>query len=100
MTEIQKFLFDNRDLKFRLFSSKLIPDIDRDLVIGVRSPVLKSKAKQMYKDGSYKAFIKKLPHKYLEENTLHSYILSAIKDYDEFITETERFLPYINNWAV
>ncbi|MBE6835297.1 MAG: DNA alkylation repair protein [Ruminococcaceae bacterium] len=100
MTEIQKFLFDNRDLKYRSFSLKLIPNIDEKTVVGVRAPVLKEKAKQMYKSGEYVDFIKKLPHKYLEENTLHGYILCQIKDFDELINETERFLPFINNWAV
>lgn len=100
MTEIQKYLFDNQDKKYRDFSSKLIPTVDKERVIGVRAPVLKSKAKQMYKEGSYKDFILRLPHKYLEENSLHGYILCQVKDYDELINEIERFLPYVDNWSV
>ena len=100
MTEIQKYLFDNRDLKYRDFSSKLIPTVEKEKIIGVRAPVLKAKAKQMYKEGSYKGYISHLPHKYLEENSLHGYILCEIKDFDELMNEVERFLPYIDNWAV
>ncbi len=100
MTEIQKFLFENQDLKYRDFSSKLIPNIKKEKIIGVRAPVLKEKARQMYLDGTYKKFISRLPHKYLEENSLHGYILCRIKDYGELIDETERFLPFIDNWAV
>ncbi len=100
MNDIQKYLFDNCDLKYRDFSSKLIPTAEKEKIIGVRAPVLKAKAKQMYKDGSYKKYISRLPHKYLEENSLHGYILCEIKDFDELINEVERFLPYIDNWAV
>ena len=100
MTEIQKFLFDNSDEKYRAFSSKLIPNVDEKAFIGVRAPVLKAKAKQMYKDKTYKSFISSLPHKYIEENTLHGYIICEIKDYDEATGETERFLPFIDNWSV
>ena len=46
------------------------------------------------------AFLSALPHKYQEENTLHGFIISLEKDFDKAIAETERFLPYINNWAV
>jgi 3-methyladenine DNA glycosylase AlkD len=56
-------------------------------------------AKDMVKSGQYKDFISHLPHKYFEENQLHAFILSEIKDFDFVITETDRFLPYINNWA-
>ena len=100
MTEIQKFLFENQDLKYRDFSAKLIPTVDKERIIGVRAGVLKAKAKQMYKENSYKKFISGLPHKYLEENSLHGYILCEIKDFDKLINETEIFLPFVDNWAV
>ncbi|MBO4339409.1 MAG: DNA alkylation repair protein [Clostridia bacterium] len=100
MTEIQKFLFDNSDFEYRAFSSKLIPNVDGKSFIGVRAPVLKEKAKQMYKDGTYKKFISGLPHKYIEENSLHGYIICLIKDFNEALDETERFLPFIDNWSV
>ena len=48
-----------------------------------------------------KKFISELPHKYHEENLLHGAILQLIKnDIGEVISETEKFLPYIDNWAV
>ena len=40
-----------------------------------------------------------LPHKYFEENQLHSFIVSGIKDFETCAAEVERFLPYIDNWA-
>jgi len=92
-------LFNNQDLKYRDFHSSLIPNIEKERFIGVRTPVLRKLAKEVIKDGSYKEFIKELPHFYYEENTLHSCILSLIKDLDELIIEIDKFLPFVDNWA-
>ena len=97
--KIVKILFQNQDLKYRDFHSSLVPNVEKERFIGVRTPVLRKLAKEMVKDGSYKDFIKELPHYYYEENTLHSCILSLLKDLDELINELDNFLPYIDNWA-
>lgn len=97
--KIVKILFQNQDLKYRDFHSSLVPNVEKERFIGVRTPVLRKLAKEMVKDGSYKDFIKELPHYYYEENTLHSCILSLLKDLDELINELDIFLPYIDNWA-
>ncbi|MBP5495362.1 MAG: DNA alkylation repair protein, partial [Lachnospiraceae bacterium] len=47
-----------------------------------------------------KKFLKKLPHKYYEENLVHFFMIALIKDFDECVKETERFLPYIDCWSV
>lgn len=99
MDKILRVLFQNQDLKYKDFHSSLVPNVDKDRFIGVRTPVLRKLAKEMVKDGSYKDFIKELPHYYYEENTLHSCILSLLKDLDELINELDNFLPYIDNWA-
>lgn len=97
--KIVKILFQNQDLKYRDFHSSLVPNVEKERFIGVRTPILRKLAKEMVKDGSYKDFIKELPHYYYEENTLHSCILSLLKDLDELINELDNFLPYIDNWA-
>ena len=99
MTEIQKRLFEMQDLKYRDFHSRLMPNIDKDLVIGVRTPQLRKFAAEVSKSGSAAEFITVLPHKYYEENNLHAMLIEHIKDYDATIIETERFLPFIDNWA-
>lgn len=88
-----------QDLKYKEFHSGLIPNVEKDRFIGVRTPKLREIAKHMIKDGSYKDFIKELPHYYYEENTLHSCILSLIEDLDKLLIELDIFLPYIDNWA-
>ena len=99
MKKVIDILFSNQDLKYKDFHSSLVPNVDKDRFIGVRTPTLRSIAKDMIKDGSYKEFIKELPHYYYEENTLHSCILSLYKDLDELLVELDIFLPYIDNWA-
>ena len=89
-----------RDEKFRDFTSKLIPGVDKELIIGVRVPEIRRLAKALSAD-ERKKFISELPHKYHEENLLHGAILQLIKnDIGQVISETENFLPYTDNWAV
>ena len=95
--KVQKQLFELQDLKYRDFHAKLMPTIDKEKVIGVRTPALRSYAKQFGKTEEAKEFIKVLPHKYYEENNLHGMLLEQIKDYDELIIELEKFLPHIDN---
>lgn len=96
---VRKELYKLQDGKYADFSAKLSPDMKREDFIGVRTPALKEMAKRMVKDGTGSEFIKELPHKYFEENQLHSFIISLEKDFDVAIKEVEKFLPYIDNWA-
>ena len=96
---IEKMLYAAVDGAYKDFNSKLIPNIAPEKFIGVRTPVLRKFAKDMIKSGIGADFIKKLPHKYFEENQLHAFILSEIRDFDAAVQEVSRFLPYVDNWA-
>lgn len=96
--EIQKKLFELQDKEYKTFSESLIPAVDSDTIIGIRTPELKALAKEIYKN-TPKDFLNDLPHKYFEENQLHVFVVSLIKEFDEALDETQRFLPYIDNWA-
>lgn len=98
MTKIQTDLFSLRDEKFADFNSKLMPDIVREKIIGVRTPALRKYARELSDDAAGD-FIKQLPHKYFEENQLHAFILSGVRDFDVCIKLVNEFLPYIDNWA-
>lgn len=100
MNKLEKELFKNQDLKYRDFTSSLTPGFELDFFIGVRVPILRQIAKRMYKEENYKSFLKEVPHKYHEEYVIHSLLINEIKDYDDCINELNRFVPYINNWAV
>ncbi len=92
-------LFKLQDLKYRDFHAKLMPTIDKEKIIGVRVPELRKLAKRIRGTEAANEFLKKLPHKYYEEDNLHAFLVEQIKDFDEALSETERFLPYIDNWA-
>ncbi len=99
MTKIQRKLFEFQDAKFREFHSKLIPNVNSEKVIGVRTPILRKYAKGLRKNGEAEAFLQELPHDFFEENQLHAFLLSEMKDYDSLMVEVKKFLPYIDNWA-
>ena len=99
MEEIQKHLFELQDMAYRDFHSRLMPDIDKETVIGIRVPVLRKYAKSIAGTELAEKFIKELPHRYYEENNLHMMLITRIKDYEKCLSEIERFLPYIDNWA-
>jgi len=102
MNEIVKELIQYKDDKYRDFTSKLIPNISKDTIIGVKSHYIKLLAKHINKNGKdlKDKFLNNLPHKYHEENILHAYIISECKDINEAIKEIDKFLPFVNNWAV
>lgn len=100
MINISERLFEIADKEYAAFQAKLAPTVDPDTIIGVRVPDVRKLAKEIYKEGHYDEFLKELPHKYYDENMLHGLIISEIKDYEECVEEVDRFLPYVDNWAV
>ena len=96
---IQEELFKLQDSKYKEFQAKLVPNIDSDSIIGIRTPELRDLAKKVF-NSDYSSFINELPHKYYEENLLHIFVISMIKDFDECVSEVEKFLPYIDCWPV
>lgn len=96
---IQNRLLTMQDLKYKEFHCKLIPTVNPDTVIGVRTPDVRKLAKELYGSDEAFAFLNSLPHQYYDENNLHGFLLEKIKDYDECITKLNEFLPHINNWA-
>jgi len=98
MKSITKKLFELQDTEYKKLQAKIIPNINQENIIGVRTPELRKYAKELIKE-DYKSFIEELPHKYFDENQLHAFIISEIKDYNECITYINEFLPYIDNWA-
>lgn len=93
-------LFSYQDLDFKKFNSKLVPNISSDRVIGVKVPIIRKIAKDLYKTNNYQEFINTLPHKYLEEYILNACFISLEKDINKVINMLEIFLPYVDNWCV
>ncbi|MBO6203152.1 MAG: DNA alkylation repair protein [Selenomonas sp.] len=97
--KIQEKLFSMQDKAYQEFSRKLIPSIEPEKIIGVRTPALRQLAKEVIAADEAEAFLSDLPHAYHEENQLHAFILSAIKEYEPCMAYLEKFLPYVDNWA-
>lgn len=97
--EIRETLFQLQDEKYRDFQSRLIPTVQVESMIGVRTPELKKLAKQLSKREEITDFLEALPHVYFDENQLHAFLIAENKDFERCMAETERFLPFVDNWA-
>ena len=95
-SQLLDVLFENQDLTYRQMQIKLLPNLSPDSIIGVRTPILRSIARQL-EDAS--VFCENLPHRFFEENQIHSFLLEREKNFDVAISGIEGFLPFVNNWA-
>ena len=92
-------LFRLQDKTYAAFQAKLIPTVDTDRIIGVRTPELRTFAGKLVKDEDITSFLTSLPHQYFDEDQLHAFVISLEKDFDKCIAEVDAFLPFIDNWA-
>ena len=95
-SQLIDILYENQDDTYRQMQIRLLPNLSPDSIIGVRTPVLRSIARQL-EDAS--AFRENLPHRFFEENQIHSFLLEREKNFDVAVSEIERFLPFVDNWA-
>ena len=100
------YIYDNlithQDLKYKKFMSSLLPTVNSETIIGVRMPILRKLSKEIItKDKAFvEGFLSTLPHEHYEENILHMLIITNYKDIDKVLNELDKFLPYVDNWAV
>lgn len=99
MTDILERLFELSDPGYKPFQANLIPNIPSERIIGVRTPELRAFAKELVKSGAYVDYLNELPHAFFDEDQLHAFIISGIKDFELCASEVERFIPYVDNWA-
>ncbi len=89
-----------KDDKYKEFQAKLVPNISADTILGVKTPQMRSIAKEVFESSKRDEFLKDLPHKYYEENLVHFFVIALIKDFDECVKAVEDFLPYVDCWPV
>ena len=114
-------LFALQDKNYREFHARLMPNIEKERIIGIRVPVLRKYAEELARGSrlflsvqkekrvcntvkendcdNVEKFLNTLPHYYYEENNLHMFLIMQMKDYDTALAYLEAFLPYIDNWA-
>jgi 3-methyladenine DNA glycosylase AlkD len=97
--EIKKQLLNLKDTSNKEFVAKLLPNIDKERILGIKTPILKQFSKELSKDKTNYEFLEILPHYYIEEYFVHCFLIETIKDFELCIKETEKVLPYIDNWA-
>ncbi len=97
--EIRAKLFALQDPAYKGFQAKLIPTVDPDTIIGVRTPALRKLAKELSGTPEANAFLQVLPHPYYDENNLHGFLTEQIRDYGTAVAAIDAFLPYVDNWA-
>lgn len=97
--DIEDRLFALQDKEYKEFHSRLMPTVNPDTIIGVRTPALRKLAKELAKQPKYMEYIHMLPHSYYDENNLHGFLIETIKDYGECVAAVNEFLPYVDNWA-
>lgn len=97
--EIEAELFGWKDEKYGEFQRRLIPTVAPERIIGVRTPKLREMAKQISKRKDWQLLLQELPHQYFEENQLHGFLISGMRDFDQCIEALEQFLPFVDNWA-
>lgn len=89
-----------RDEAYREFQIRLVPNVPPETVVGVRTPEMRRIAKDVFTSADRDAFLNDLPHKYYEENLIHFFVLSMIRNFDECVRRVEVFLPYVDCWPV
>ena len=89
-----------KDNAYREFQVKLVPNISPETILGVRTPEMRKIAKEVFQSAEREAFLSDLPHRYYEENLIHFFVISMIRDFDECVQAVEAFLPYVDCWPV
>lgn len=93
-------LFELQDVEFQKFHGKLVPNIPAESIIGVKIPLIRDLAKELFNDPCKAEFLNELPHKYYEENQLHIILVCMEKEFSKCVEGLDKFLPYADNWAV
>lgn len=96
---ITQELFKLQDKGYRDFHARLMPTVEKEKIIGIRTPILRAFAKKIKDTQEARDFISNLPHTYYEENNLHAMLIDSIASPKEQLCELERFLPCVDNWA-
>lgn len=97
--EIQKEILKLADEDYKKFHSSLCPNTDN--IIGVRVPVLRDFAKNMYKTQNWKEYLKFEPV-YYEEKVIQGMLIGFNTKEDIIIIQEyiKNFVPVIDSWAV
>ncbi|HJJ50226.1 MAG TPA: DNA alkylation repair protein [Methanocorpusculum sp.] len=96
--DIKSELVRLADLKYRTFSSGLIPGADN--IIGVRIPDLRDLARTIAA-GNWQAYLKEATEDSFEEIMLQGLVIGYARgEPDQILSALRYFIPKIDNWSV
>ena len=92
---LREELFNNRDLKYRDFHKKLVPNVDESKIIGVRVPIVRKIAKSAFQNNAENLC------EYYEEKEVFGLTLSMKKcSVEEHKKDISDFVSLIDNWGI
>lgn len=92
---IREELLKNQDIEYADFHSRLVPNLERERIIGVRIPILRKIAKAAAK-GDFA-----ISDYYYEEIMIKGMKIGYEKcDIEKHLSDLKEFVPLIDNWAV
>lgn len=99
MSNIKQILLKEQDGSYKNHSKSILPDVED--ILGVRMPILRKIARNLYKNNEWQDFLKTNSYKYWEELMLKGMIIGEIKDTPSIILDyVKNFIPQINDWGV
>ena len=99
---VEKDFFALKDEGYKEFTASLIPTVDKNKIIGVRTPQIREYMRFLgdanNPESAARLFLRN-KHRYYELDNLHAAIISSVKDFNDCIDLLDGFLPLIDNWA-
>lgn len=98
--EIKSKLFELADSKYKEFHSGLCPGTEN--IIGVRVPVLRKYAKELFNEKTWEETFKQIDNEYYEEIMLKGMLIGQAKkeDINTVLQNVENYVSNIDNWAI
>ena len=98
--EIKKKLLELSDPKYKEFHGGLCPGTEN--IIGVRVPVLRKYAQELFREKDWKQTIEEIDNEYYEEIMLQGMLIGQAKneDINTILKYVEKYVPKIDNWAI
>ncbi|MBQ2938641.1 MAG: DNA alkylation repair protein [Clostridia bacterium] len=98
--EIKQKLIELSDEKYKEFHRGLCPGTEN--IIGVRVPVLRNYAKEIFDRKTWKQTIEQIDDEYYEEIMLQGMLIGQAKNEDikTILKYVKRYIPKIDNWAI
>lgn len=96
-----EYLRSEADTKHRDFHSSLVPDAEKEEILGIRMPKLREIGKEISK-GNVRSYLSVATSKLYEERMLKGIVIGLVQTHDfyEFLELFDKFTEEVDNWAI